>query len=128
MALLIKCIHVSDEYELGRKEASLQTFKYVAYDIDGGRERKKIQLVTSQVWVCDFMKDFIEKTWHYVQHVHVAQWNNKNFRIYRDTFSICIFLSVVDSAENYTLQLQNEIQIKYYHSEKVCRIKPQSKT
>jgi hypothetical protein len=62
MTLLRKCIHVSDEYELGRKEVSLQSFKYVTYDIDGGQERKKIQLVTSQVRVCDFMKDFIEKT------------------------------------------------------------------
>jgi hypothetical protein len=42
-------IHVSDEYELGRKEVALQRFKYVAYDIDGGYERKNIQLVTSQV-------------------------------------------------------------------------------
>jgi hypothetical protein len=59
MTLLSKCIHVSDEHELGRKEVSLQSFKYVTYDIDGGQERKKIQLVTSQVRVCDFMKDFI---------------------------------------------------------------------
>jgi hypothetical protein len=49
MELLSKCIHVSDEYELGRKEVSLQIFKYVTYDIDGGKERKNIQLVTSQV-------------------------------------------------------------------------------
>jgi hypothetical protein len=27
-----------------------------------GRKEKKIQLVTSQVQLCDFMKDFIEKT------------------------------------------------------------------
>jgi DNA polymerase II large subunit len=49
MTLLRKCIHVSDEYELGRKEVTLQRFKYVTYDIDGGQERKNIQLVTSQV-------------------------------------------------------------------------------
>jgi hypothetical protein len=74
MELLSKCIHVNDEYELGRKEVSLQIFKYVTYDIDGGKERKKIQLVTSQVRVCDFMKDFIKNTRQYVQHVHVARW------------------------------------------------------
>jgi hypothetical protein len=61
MTLLSKCIHVSNEYELGRNKVSLQSFKYVTYDIDGGQERKKIQLVTSQVRFCDFMKDFIEK-------------------------------------------------------------------
>jgi hypothetical protein len=37
MKLLGKCIHVSDEYELGRKEVALQIFKYVTYDIDGGQ-------------------------------------------------------------------------------------------
>jgi hypothetical protein len=46
MALLKKCIHVSDEYEFWRKEVSFQSFKYVTYDIDGGQERKIIQLVT----------------------------------------------------------------------------------
>jgi hypothetical protein len=52
----------NDEYELGKKQVSLQIFKYVAYDIDGGQERKKIQLVTSQIRVCDFMKEFIKNT------------------------------------------------------------------
>jgi hypothetical protein len=40
MTLLRKCIHVRNEYELGRKEISLQRLKYVAYDIDGGQENK----------------------------------------------------------------------------------------
>jgi hypothetical protein len=61
MTLLSKCIHVIYGYELGRKDVSLQRFKYVAYYIDGGKERKKIQLVTSQVQLCDFMKDFIKR-------------------------------------------------------------------
>ena len=49
MAFLDKCIHVTDENELGRHEVNLQSFKYVTYDIGGGNERKKIQLVNSQV-------------------------------------------------------------------------------
>jgi hypothetical protein len=35
MKLLIKCIHVRVDYELGRKEVALKRFKYVTYDIDG---------------------------------------------------------------------------------------------
>jgi hypothetical protein len=62
MELLSKCIHVSNEYELGRKEVDLQSFKYVAYDIDEGWERKNIQLLTSEVRVCDFIKDFFKNT------------------------------------------------------------------
>jgi hypothetical protein len=46
---ILQCIHVSDEYELGRKEAYLKRFKYVMYDIEVGNERKKIQFVTSKV-------------------------------------------------------------------------------
>jgi hypothetical protein len=49
MELPRKCIHVSHEYELRRKEVALKRFKYVAYDIDGGKERKKIQLMTSHI-------------------------------------------------------------------------------
>ena len=117
MTLLSKFIHVSDEYELGRKEVSLQSFKYVTYDIDGGTKRKNIQLVTSQVQVCDFMNDFVEKTRQYVQHVHVARWKDKHFRICIDTFPIGTVLSVVYFVENYTLQSKNQIQSQYYHSE-----------
>jgi hypothetical protein len=49
----------------------------------------------------------------------VARWQDEHFRICRDTFHVGIVLSVVDFAENYTLQPQNEIQSQYYHSEKV---------
>ena len=49
MSFLDKCIHATDEHELGRHEVNLQSFKYVTYDIDGGNERKKIQLVTSHI-------------------------------------------------------------------------------
>jgi hypothetical protein len=62
MKLLRKYIHVSNEYELVKKEVSLQIFKYVAYDIDVEQERKTIQLVTSQVRVCDFMNEFVKNT------------------------------------------------------------------
>ena len=47
MEFLDKFIHVIDEHELGRHEVNLYSFKYVTYDITGGNERKKIQLVTS---------------------------------------------------------------------------------
>ena len=41
MEFLDKCIHVTDEHELGRHEVNLQSFKYVTYYISGGNERKK---------------------------------------------------------------------------------------
>ena len=55
------------------------------------------------------MEEFFEKTQQYVKHVHVARWQDEQFRAYRDTFPFGTILSVVDFAENYTLQPQNEI-------------------
>ena len=65
------------------------------------------------------MKEFYQKTEHYVQHVHVARWQDEQYRNCRDTFPLGTILSVVDFAENYTLQPQNEIQSQYYHSDQV---------
>ena len=44
MEFFDKCIHVTDEHELGRHEVNLQSFKYVMFDIGGGNERKKIYI------------------------------------------------------------------------------------
>jgi hypothetical protein len=49
MELLIKCMHVNDYFELGKREVDLKTFIYVTYDTREGHERKNIYLVTSQV-------------------------------------------------------------------------------
>ena len=63
--------------------------------------------------------EFDKKTEQYVQHVHVAGWQDEQYRKCRDIFPIGTILSIVDFAENYTLQQQNEIQIQYYHSDQV---------
>jgi len=76
-------------------------------------------ILCQQVQVSVFVKEFIEKTRQYVQHVHLARWQDEKFRICRDTFPRGTILSIVDFAENYTLQPQNEIQSQYYHSEQV---------
>ena len=73
-------------------------------------------ILCQQVQVSVFVKEFIEKTRQYVQHVHLARWQDEKFRICRDTIPIGTILSVVDFAKNYTLQSQNEIQSQYYHS------------
>ena len=97
----------------------MQSFKYVTYQSDSAKESKKIALVKSQVWVCDFLTDFYKKTESYVQHVHVARWQDEQYRKCRENFPIGTILSIVDFAENYTLQPQNEIQSQYYHSDQV---------
>ena len=60
------------------------------------------------------MEEFFEKAQQYVKHVHVAHWQDEQFRTCRDTFPIGTILSVVNFVENYILQPKNEIQIQYY--------------
>jgi len=72
-----------------------------------------------QVKVCDFISEFRGKIQQYIKHVDMARWQDEQFRICWDTFPLGTILSVVDFAENYTLQPQNEIQSQYYHSEQV---------
>ena len=72
-----------------------------------------------QVEVCDFILEFHGNIQQYIQHVDMAQWQDEQFRIWQDTFPLGTILSVVDFAENYTLQPQNQIQSQYYHSKQV---------
>ena len=72
-----------------------------------------------QVHVCEFIPEFRGKIQYYIQHVHMARWQDEQFKLCRDTFPLGTILSVVDFAESYSLQLQNEIQSQYYHSEQV---------
>ena len=68
-------------------------------------------ILCHQVQFSDFIKEFIEKTPQYVQHVHLAQWYDDKFRLCRDTFPYVNILSTIDIVDKYTLQPQNEIQI-----------------
>ena len=53
--------------------------------------------------------EFYKKTEQYVQHVHVARWQDDQYGKCRENFSIGTILSVVDYDEDYTLQEKNEI-------------------
>ena len=57
-------------------------------------------ILCHQVQVSDFIKEIIENTHQYIQHVHSKRWQDEKFRICRDTFPRGTILSVVDFAEN----------------------------
>jgi len=46
-ALLMQCIHESEDHEFGRIVVDMQSFKYITYQIDGWKERKKITSMMS---------------------------------------------------------------------------------
>ena len=66
-----------------------------------------------QVQVFDFLMVFYKKIEQCVQHVHAARWKDEQYRKCMGIFPIGTIFSIVDFAENYTLQLQNEIQSQY---------------
>ena len=49
MELLRQCMHESGDNEFVNMVIDMKSFKYISYEIVLGKERKKIQLVTSQV-------------------------------------------------------------------------------
>ena len=59
MALLRKCVHVSDDHELGWMEVNSQRFDYITYHFEGGKSGRKIQLVSTQVSSYCTMKFYI---------------------------------------------------------------------
>ena len=51
ISLLIQCIHESGDSEFGNMVVDTKSFKYISYEIGPGKERKIIELVTSQVGI-----------------------------------------------------------------------------
>ena len=66
------------------------------------------------MWVCEFIPKFHGKFQYYIQHVHMAQWQDEQLKLCRDTFPLGTISSVVDFNENYTLQPQNDTHSQYY--------------
>ena len=58
-------------------------------------------------FILDFKMNLFYK---YARHSHRSQWLDQQFRMCKETFSIGTIILVVDFAENYTLQPQNETQ------------------
>ena len=66
----------------------------------------------------EFMNIFCEKViYEYARHTHRARCLDFQFKLGNDTFSLDTTISIVDFAENYTLQPQNEVQENYYTSQ-----------
>ena len=51
MELLSQCIHESGDSEFGNMVVDTKSFKYISYEIGPRKERKIIELVTSQVGI-----------------------------------------------------------------------------
>ena len=89
----------------------------VKYTLKSGCEGSRCELVAKEISVASFISDFKTNLFYkYARHSHRSQWLDQQFRVCKETFPIGTIISVVDFAENYTLQPQNETQSQYYNS------------
>lgn len=83
----------------------------VKYTLKSGGESSRCELVGKDISVVSFILDFKEIFFYkYERHSHRSQWLDQQFKMCKETFPIGTIISVVDFAENYTLQPQNETQ------------------
>ena len=105
-------------HAIGNEIVDYGKFKTMTYALKDGKQGKRCDLVIEKIPVYEFMKIFCEKIiYEYARHTHRARWLNLQFKLCKDTFPLDTIVSVVDFAENYTLQPQNEVQAKYYTSQ-----------
>ena len=118
LQLLSTCERMDSKHAIGNEIVDYKKFKTVTYTLKDGKQGKRCDLVIEKILVYEFMKIFHEKIiYEYVRHTHRARWLDLQFKLCKDTFPLDTIVSVVDFAENYTLQPQNEVQEKYYTSQ-----------
>ena len=89
----------------------------VKFTLKSGGEGSRCELVAKEIIVASFISDFKENIFYkYARYSHRFQWLDQQFRMCKETFPIGTIILVVDFAENYTLQPQNETQSQYYNS------------
>ena len=78
MSLLSKCVHVSDDHELGQMEVNLPRFEYITYDFEGGKLGRKIQSVSTQVSSECTIKFYIFSLKIYINMIaHYESWQEE---------------------------------------------------
>ena len=118
LQLLSTCQHMDSTHAIGNEIVDYRKFKTVIYALKDGKHGKRCDLFIEKIPVYQFMNIFCEKIiYEYARHTHRARWLDLQFKLWKDTFPLDTIVSVVDFAENYTLQPQNEVQEKYYTSQ-----------
>ncbi len=75
-----------------------------------GRALKKLMLVYKNTTLDEFINYLKPKLQHFAKHNFVAQWEDKHFKNCINYFPANTIIFVVDFAENYNVEVQNEMQ------------------
>jgi hypothetical protein len=80
-----------------------------------GRDKKVVKLEYKETTTADFI-DFVRpKLSFFVKHNFLATWQDAEFKEQLSNLPACTILTCVDFSENYSMKLQNEIQIMHWH-------------
>jgi hypothetical protein len=84
-----------------------------------GLQRKKLQLVYEETTSDKLVSYLKPKLKTFVRHNFVAKWEDEQFRTCLASFSDDTMVSVIDYVENYSFEVQNEVQSMHWHSYQV---------
>lgn len=86
---------------------------------DDGQEKKKIKEVFMQTSTKEFLEYLRPKLARFVVHNFVARWQDHQCHLAMENLPHDAILSHIDFAENYSFQMQNEIQSMHWTSHQV---------
>lgn len=117
----VELLPICPNKEEGISNAKVQWKRFEMVDIvtTRGEKRRKLQLVYKNTTSDEFLAYFRPKVQFFVQHSFVAKWEDRQFRDCLNNFPDDAIVSVVDFAENYSFQVQNEVQSMHWHSYQV---------
>jgi hypothetical protein len=109
------------ELEEANRLISFKVFEYVPTgEVDAaGNPKKHIEEVLKSESPKDFLTRADGKVGPYIVHSFEARWQDAAFRECIATFPPGTVVSVADFAENYSFQIQNQIQSLYWRSQQV---------
>lgn len=98
-------------------------WKQFQYEVVGtsadGRPKKRIKEVLMHSSFSEFLDFFSPTIQHFIRHNFVAKWQTEQAKLLQACLQGGAVLTHIDFAENYSFEVQNEIQSMYYHSDQV---------
>ena len=92
-------------------------FRYeVVGSTEDGRPKKHIKEISRTTTFSEFMDFFKLTVQRFIKHNFEARWQSEQSKLLRQCLQRGTILSHIDFAENYTFQVQNEIQSMYFQS------------
>jgi len=81
-----------------------------------GLKRKKLCLTYKTTSSTEFLEYLKPKLQFFIQYNFVARWEDAQFKKSLENILADGIVSVIDIAENYSFEVQNEVQLMHWHS------------